>query len=113
MLNQIALIGRIATDPETRAGEKHEAASFRLAVPRRRRSDGEDPGAVFVEVVTFDGLARTVADHLTKGRQVAVTGRLEQKEWTAEDGAKRSRLQVIADEVTFLGKKPDAAAEAA
>lgn len=103
-MNQISLIGRLAADPETRAGERHEAASFRLAVPRRRRTDGEDPGAVFVDVITFDGLAKTVAGYLAKGRQVAVTGRLEQNEWTADDGAKRSRLQVIADEVTFLDR---------
>jgi single-strand DNA-binding protein len=104
-MNQVSLIGRLASDPEARAGERHEAASFRLAVPRRRRSDGTDPGAVFVEVVTFDGLAKTVAEHLTKGRQVAVTGRLEQTEWTAEDGSYRSKLQIISDDILFLGQK--------
>lgn len=103
-MNQVSLIGRLATDPEPRIGERHEAASFRLAVPRRRRADGADPGAVFVEVVTFDGLAKTVSDFLAKGRQVAMSGRLEQNEWTAEDGSKRSRLQVIADEVSFLDR---------
>lgn len=103
-MNQISLIGRLAADPQPRAGERHEAAAFRLAVPRRRRADGEDPGAVFVEVVTFDGLAKTVAEYLAKGRQVAVAGRLEQTDWTAEDGSKRSRLQVVADEVSFLDR---------
>jgi single-strand DNA-binding protein len=112
-MNQVSLIGRLATDPESRAGQQHEAASFRLAVPRRHRSDGTDAGAVFVEVVTFDGLAKTVAEYLTKGRQVAVNGRLEQNEWTAEDGSKRSRIQIIADEVSFLDapKKTDLEAE--
>jgi single-strand DNA-binding protein len=108
-MNQVSLIGRLATDPESRAGQQHEAASFRLAVPRRRHSDGTDAGAVFIEVVTFDGLAKTVAEYLTKGRQVAINGRLEQNEWTAEDGSKRSRIQIIADEVSFLDapKKAD------
>jgi len=67
-------------------------------------------------VVTFHGLARSVADHLTKGRQVAVCGRLEQNDWIAEDGTKRTRLQIIADEVTFLAgdrTKPEPAADAA
>lgn len=104
-MNQISLVGRLAADPETRHGDTHEVASFRLAVPRRRRADGDDPGAVFVEVVTFDGLARTVGGHLVKGRQVAVAGRLEQNEWTTTDGEHRSRLQVVADEVTFLDRK--------
>ena len=101
-MNQISLIGRLTADPESRAGERHEAATFRLAIPRRARRDGEDPGAVFIDVVTFDGLAKTVADHLTKGRQVAVTGRLEQAEWTTGDGEYRSKHQIIADEVAFL-----------
>ena len=103
-MNQISLIGRLTADPETRAGEKHEAATFRLAIPRRNRRDGEDPGAVFIDVVSFDGLAKTVADHLTKGRQVAVTGRLEQAEWTSGDGEYRSKHQIIADEVAFLDR---------
>jgi len=101
-VNQISLIGRLTADPESRAGEKHEAASFRVAIPRRKRRDGEEAGAVFVDVVAFDGLAKTVADHLGKGRQVAVTGRLEQDEWTTTEGEYRSKHQVVADEVTFL-----------
>ena len=103
-MNQISLIGRLTADPERRAGEKHESATFRMAIPRRNRRDGEDPGAVFIDVVSFDGLAKTVADHLCKGRQVAVTGRLEQAEWTTGDGEYRSKHQIIADEVAFLDR---------
>ncbi len=110
-MNQISLIGRLTADPETRAGEKHEAATFRLAIPRRNRRDGEDAGAVFIDVVSFDGLAKTVADHLTKGRQVAVTGRLEQAEWTNQEGEYRSKHQVIADEVAFLDAPKNGSAD--
>ena len=112
-MNQISLIGRLAADPESRAGEKHEAAAFRLAIPRRNRRDGEDAGAVFIDVVAFDGLAATCAEYLTKGRQVAVTGRLEQGEWTTQEGEYRSKHQVIADEVTFLDAPKTALAEQA
>ena len=108
-MNQISLIGRLTADPETRAGERHEAASFRLAVPRRRGND--DAGAVFIEVVAFDKLAATCAQYLTKGRQVAVTGRLEQAEWTTSEGDYRSKHQIIADEVTFLDAPKSAPAE--
>ncbi len=97
-MNQISLIGRLTADPESHAGENHEMATFRLAVQRR----GDDAGAVFIEVKCFDGQARTVADHLVKGRKVAVTGRLEQAEWTSKEGDKRSKHQVIADQVEFL-----------
>ncbi|MCA1845994.1 MAG: single-stranded DNA-binding protein [Actinobacteria bacterium] len=108
-MNQISLIGRLTADPEYRAGEKHEAATFRLAVARRRGNS--DAGAVFIEVVAFDKLASTVADHLAKGRQVAVAGRLEQAEWTTQEGDYRSKHQVIADEVMFLDAPKSAPAE--
>ncbi len=76
---------------------------FRLAVGRRRGKGGEDRGAVYVDVVCFGGLAESVAEYLEKGRQVAVSGRLELDEWETEGGERRSRHKVIADEVEFLG----------
>ena len=97
-MNQTSLIGRLTADPETHAGENHEMAVFRLAVARR----SEDAGAMFIDVKTFDGLAKTVADYLTKGRKVAVAGRIEQDEWTTKDGDKRSKHVIIADQVEFL-----------
>ena len=97
-MNSVALIGRLTADPTCHAGEKSVSASFRLAVPRPA-SDSAD----FVDVVCFDALAGTCADWLTKGREVAVVGRLRLNEWTAKDGEKRSRIQVVADAVQFLG----------
>ena len=97
-MNSVALIGRLTADPTTHAGERHESATFRLAVPR----NGSD-GADFIDVVTFDKLSTTCAQWLTKGREVAVVGKLRLSEWTSRDGEKRSRLQVVADAVQFLG----------
>jgi single-strand DNA-binding protein len=99
-MNQISLIGRPAADSRNPRRGNHEVATFRLAV--RRRSANHDAGAVFIEVKTFDGLAETVADYLGKGRKVAVSGRLEQGEWTTKEGEYRSKHQVIADQVEFL-----------
>ncbi|MDQ1515667.1 MAG: single-strand DNA-binding protein [Actinomycetota bacterium] len=95
-MNSVILIGRLTADPATHAGEKHESATFRLAVPRKA-TDGAD----FVDIVTFDKLAANCGEYLTKGREVSVVGRLHLNEWTSRDGEKRSRLQVIAD-VEFL-----------
>ena len=97
-MNQVSLIGRLTADPECFAGEKTMMASFRLAVQRR----GEDAGAMFIDVKCFDGQAGSVADHLSKGRKVAVSGRLEQAEWVTKEGDKRSKHQVVADAVEFL-----------
>jgi single-strand DNA-binding protein len=104
-VNSVALIGRLTADPQTHAGDKHESATFRLAVPR----PGTD-GADFVDVVCFDKLAATCAAWLTKGREVAVVGKLRLNEWTSREGERRSRIQVVAATVTFLGK-PTTAAE--
>jgi single-strand DNA-binding protein len=97
-VNSVALIGRLTADPTTHAGEKHESATFRLAVPR----PGTD-GADFVDIVCFDKLAATCAEWLTKGREVAVVGKLRFSEWTGRDGERRSKVQVVADAVQFLG----------
>ena len=103
-MNSVALIGRLTADPQSHAGEKHESATFRLAVPRPA-SDGAD----FIDIVTFDKLASVCSEYLTKGREVAVVGKLRLSEWTGRDGEKRSRLQVVADAVQFLGKPAKAA----
>jgi single-strand DNA-binding protein len=96
-MNSVILIGRLTADPATHAGERHESATFRLAVPRKA-TDGAD----FVDIVTFDTLAANCGEWLSKGREVSVVGRLHLNEWTSRDGEKRSRLQVIADAVEFL-----------
>ena len=104
-MNQIQLIGRLTRDPEldTTAGGK-PVCDMRLAVSRRDR----DADPVYVDLVAYDGLAETCAAHLEKGRQLAVTGRLDYQEWEARDGSgKRSKHQVVASEVDFL-QRPSA-----
>jgi single-strand DNA-binding protein len=104
-MNDVSLIGRLTRDPELRTTPNGtDIATLRLAVDRRRRDDG----AVFVDITCFDGQARACVDHLTKGRQIAVSGRLELDQWKADDGSNRSRLYVIAQNVQFLGGKPAA-----
>jgi len=100
-MNHITLIGRLTRDPESRSLPSGKSvANMRLAVPRRDR----EAAPVYVDVVAFDKLADLCAEHLHKGRQVAVGGRLEYSEWEAQDGSKRSRHDVIANDVEFLSK---------
>jgi single-strand DNA-binding protein len=104
-MNDVSLIGRLTRGPELITTDNGtDIANLRLAIDRRRRDDG----AVFVDVKCFEGQARACADHLGKGRQVAVSGRLELDEWEADDGTRRSRLYVIAKSVQFLAGKPAA-----
>ncbi|MTD44860.1 single-stranded DNA-binding protein [Conexibacter sp. W3-3-2] len=104
MLNTVALVGRLTRDPELReTGSGRPVCDLRLAVDAR----GEEP-ACFVDVVCFDAGAQACQQYLTKGRLVAVDGRLVLDEWTTSEGEKRSRHKVIG-QVKFLpdGTRPD------
>ena len=108
-MNTIQLIGRLTRDPELRyTNSGMPTTTLRLAVSRRKK-DGEDQGAVYVDVVTFSKQAEAVAEHLSKGRRVAVTGRLEYREWQGQDGSPHSKHEVIADQVEFLDAPPQPA----
>ncbi len=99
-MNSIELIGRLTRDPELRStGSGKPVANMRLAVSRRDR----DAAPVYVDVVAYDGLAEVCAEHLEKGRQVAVSGRLDYQQWEHE-GQRRSKHEVIAAEVDFLAR---------
>ena len=103
-MNSLNLTGRLTADPEMRATHSTTAVTqFRLAIQRRRSREGDDRGAVYVDVVTFGGLAESVGEYLTKGRRVAVSGRLERDEWETGAGERRSRHKVVANELEFLG----------
>lgn len=101
--NTVELIGNITRDPELRFTPSGAAvATFGLAVNRRWRNaqtnDWEE-AVSFFDVVCWREMAENVADSLTKGTRVIVTGRLEQRSWEAENGEKRSKIEVVADEV--------------
>ena len=101
-MNTIQLIGRPTTDPELRYTPTGMATTtLRMAVPRRKRN-GEDQPPVYVDVVTYGAQAEAVAKYVTKGRRVAVTGRLEYREWKDQDDRPHSKHEVVADQVEFL-----------
>jgi single-strand DNA-binding protein len=101
-MNSIQLIGRLVADPQAREASK-PVARFRIAVDRVGSNEAD-----FVPVVTFNHLAEVVAKHLSKGRLVAVAGRLNSSRWTDADGAPRSTVEVIATSVTFLDRPANA-----
>jgi single-strand DNA-binding protein len=98
-VNTVVLVGRLTKDPEIRDRATETAVTvLRLAVPRGRDRDD----AVYVDVVCFDHQAVSAAAFLGRGRLVGVTGRLEHREWTAPDGSRRSRHEVVAQRVEYL-----------
>jgi single-strand DNA-binding protein len=105
-LNRVFLMGNLTRDPELRYIPSGSAvASFGLAVNRIYRSqDGERKEEVcFVDIVTWGKTAENCANYLTKGRPVFIEGRLQFRSWETDDGQRRSKLEVVAYNVQFLG----------
>lgn len=101
-MNSVHLIGRTTAAPVAGEHSGTQVARLRLAVQRPRGKDGEDRGAEFVDVVTFGRQAEVCVQYLAKGRRVAVEGHLHHSEWQDADGARRQKLEVIAERVQFL-----------
>lgn len=99
--NDITVAGGLTRDPELRYGAGGGAvAPFSIACGRRYQKNGEwVEDTSFFDCVAFGALGEHVAASLRKGDRVIVSGRLEQQTWDDRDGNKRSKLQVIADEV--------------
>ncbi|MBS0592029.1 MAG: single-stranded DNA-binding protein [Proteobacteria bacterium] len=110
-INVVVLTGNLTRDPELRATEGGTfVCEMRLAVNTRRKNKaGEwEDKANFFDLVVFGGQGEACAEHLSKGRPVAIEGRLDWREWEAKDGSgKRQAVQVIVDTVQFLGSAPD------
>ncbi|HLB21838.1 MAG TPA: single-stranded DNA-binding protein [Solirubrobacteraceae bacterium] len=101
-INSVTLVGQLTADPELCSmPDGRSVCDLRLAV-----NDQRDKPALFVDVATFGPGADACAEHLSKGRQVGVIGRLIYSEWEAEDGSKRSKHSVIG-RVAFGGKSDD------
>ncbi|HXF81449.1 MAG TPA: single-stranded DNA-binding protein [bacterium] len=113
MLNRIILIGRLTRDPELRyIPSGQPVASFTLAVDRPFASQQGERQTDFIDVVAWRRLAEQVTQHLSKGRLVAVEGRLQIRSYETQDGQKRKVAEVVADAVRFLDRKgPGAPAE--
>ena len=104
MLNRIILIGRLTRDPEMRTVGEHTVANFSLAVDRPFANQQGQREADFIDCVAWRKLGETVGNHLTKGRLVAVEGRLQIRSYEASDGSKRRAAEVVCDAVRFLDR---------
>ena len=101
--NNVTLVGNCTRDPEMRFTQGGQAiATFGLAVNRRwqnRQTQEWEEAVSFFDVVAWGQLGENVGETVTKGTRVVVTGRLEQRSWETQDGDKRSKIEVVADEI--------------
>jgi len=100
MLNRFTAIGNLTKDPETRkVGEEKTVCKFSIAVNGRGKEE-----VLYVDVETWNRSAENCQRFLSKGRKVAVDGRLRLNTWQSKTGEKRSKLFCVADSVSFLDK---------
>lgn len=106
MFNRIILIGNLTKDPELRYTPNGAAVStFRIAVNTRYKQ-GEDnrEETLFIDTVVFGKQAENCSQYLSKGSQVLVEGRLQERRWES-DGQQKSKFEVIAQNVRFMSKR--------
>jgi single-strand DNA-binding protein len=103
--NRVVLAGNLTRDPELRfTNDGIPVCSFGLAVNRvRSRSEEVD----FFDISAWRELGETVANYKKKGDPILLEGRLQYRTWEAQDGSRRSKVDVVADNVQFLGRPGD------
>ncbi|MDQ3672331.1 MAG: single-stranded DNA-binding protein [Actinomycetota bacterium] len=109
-INRVVLVGNLTRDPELRHTPSGTAVcSLRLAVNTRRKDESgqwiDKPN--YFDITVWGQQGENCAQYLAKGRPVAIDGRLEWREWEAQDGNKRQAVEVVADSVQFLGGRSD------
>lgn len=109
-INVVVVTGNLTRDPELRQLQSGTSVcKMRIAVNTRRKGqDGnwEDKPNYF-DVTVWGAQGENCANYLSKGRPVAVEGRLDWREWEAQDGSKRQAVEIIANSVQFLGSRSD------
>ena len=111
MLNRVILIGRLVADAELKYTPGGlPVASLRLAVDRRRSRDGGERQTDFINIVAWRQQAEFAANYLGKGRLVAVEGRLQIRQWTTQDGQRRTTAEVVADNIQGLDRPKESGA---
>jgi single-strand DNA-binding protein len=107
-LNMVFLMGNLTRDPELRYTPNGQAVTnFTIATNRVwKDAEGEQKdSAEFTDVVVWGKIAENVANYLKKGRRAHIIGRLQTRSWEAQDGSKKYKTEVIANDVTFLDRK--------
>ena len=114
-INRVVLVGNLTRDPELRhTGGGTPVCSLRLAVNSRRKDPATGEWADkpnYFDISVFGNQAESCNQYLAKGRPVAIDGRLEWREWEAQDGSKRQAVEIVAESVQFLGGRDSSSGE--
>jgi single-strand DNA-binding protein len=110
-MNKVCLLGRLTKDPEMRytAANNTALCTFTIAVDRRFQRQGEEKQADFILTKAWGKTAEFVNNYFTKGKRIAITGRIEVNSWDDNDGKRRWSTDVVAEDVFFVDSKKDGA----
>jgi single-strand DNA-binding protein len=106
-INRVTLTGYLTREPELRQAGAGTVLSFGIGVNERHknsRTDTWEERASFFEVLVWGKRSEALSPILHKGMKVALSGKLKQSQWQAQDGSRRSRVEVVADEVDLMVK---------
>jgi single-strand DNA-binding protein len=106
-VNQVILLGNLTRDPELRQTPSGQSVvSFSLALNRAYKAQNGDwqEATDYIDCVAWGPLAERVSQYLTKGRRALVQGRMQSRSWE-QDGQKRSKVEVLANDVTFVDSR--------
>jgi single-strand DNA-binding protein len=111
-INRVTIVGRLTRDPELRHLQSGNPV-LQLGVAVNGRQKDETGNWVdkpnFFDVKVFGNQAEMLAQHLSKGRRIGVDGRLDWSSWEAQDGSKRSKVEIVAQSVQFLDSRGEGA----
>jgi len=110
-LNRVTIIGRMTRDAELRHTPSGVAvASFDIANNKTYTQNGEKKEQVsYISCVAWSKLGELIAEYCKKGAQIAVEGRLQQRRWDDSEGNKKSKIEIVAENIQFLSKPKEAA----
>lgn len=107
-MNKVILIGNLTRDPEARKAGEHDVIGFGMAINTRFSAEKEE--VCFVDVEAWNQTGKFVSSYFKKGQTILVEGRLKLDRWESE-GEKRQKLYVVAEKVSFVGKKDSSGEE--
>ncbi len=111
--NKVILLGNLTRDPEVRYTPNGIAvASFAIAVNRKYKQGDETKEEVsYIDIVVFGKQAESCGQYISKGDSVLIDGRLQQRRWETEEGQKRTKIEVVAQSVNFMPKRPSSGSQ--
>lgn len=105
-MNKVILVGRLVRDPELRTTTSGLSnVSFSVAVPRNRTNAQGEREADFINCVAWRNIAETISKYFSKGSQIVIEGRIQTRNYTAQDGNKRYVTEVLVDAIEFVGSR--------